>query len=76
MTAAILLGVLFYRKADASFGRPGAFAAAACSLSGSIAASAAICAGWIPAELTWIGAGLAGIGAAWFMMSCANAYIN
>lgn len=76
MTAAILLGVLFYRKADASFGRPGAFAAAACSLSGSIAASAAIGAGWIPAEFTWIGAGLAGIGAAWFMMSCANAYIN
>lgn len=76
MTVAILLGVLLYRKIDASFKRPGAFVAAACLLSGSIVVSAAIGAGWIPAGFVWVGAGLAGVGAAWFMMSCANAYIN
>lgn len=76
MTIAILIGVLLYRKTDASFRHPGVFVAAACLLSGSIAVNAAISTGWLPSDLTWVSAGMAGIGASWFMMSCANAYIN
>lgn len=76
MTLAILFGIIAYRKTDASFKRPAAFAAAACLLSGSIAFSASVGMGWTPSGFTWVGAGLAGIGSAWFMMSCANAYIN
>ncbi len=76
MTVAILIGVVLYRRTDASFKRSAAFAVAACLLSGSIVFSAAVGMGWAPAAFVWIGAGFAGVGSAWFMMSCAHAYIS
>lgn len=76
MTAAILVGVLFHRAIDASFERLGAFVAAACLLSGSVVASATLGMGSETVGLVWIGAAMAGTGAAWFMMSYANAYIS
>lgn len=76
MTATILAGILFYRAVDASFGRPAAFAFATCLLSGSVVASAAFGAEAVPVGLVGIGAVMAGAGAAWFMMSYANAYIS